>query len=82
MFWEDLLQKTIEKSPNIAWENYKSARTIFNYISIELSKHMWYKHTQLDDVTLTTIEYKAEDYNEENDVPLEIPNNLITEWKW
>ncbi len=82
MFWEDRLQKSIEESPNISWKNYKSARTVFNHISIKLSQYMWYNPVQLDDVTLTTIEYKTEDYLEENDIPLEIPKDLITQWKW
>ncbi len=81
MFWEDRLQKTIEESPNITWKNYKSARTVFNSISIELSKFMWYKPIQLDDITLTTIEYKN-NYDEKEDISLKIPDRFITEWKW
>jgi serine phosphatase RsbU (regulator of sigma subunit) len=82
MFWEDRLQKAIEDAPNIAEKDFKSARTIFNHISIQLSKFMWYNPIQLDDITLVTIEYKAPDYKEENDIPLEIPEDLYTEWKW
>jgi hypothetical protein len=82
MFWEDRLQKVIEESPNINWKDYKSARTVFNNISIKLSQHMWYNPVQLDDVTLTTIEYKSPDYDEENDIPLWVPDDLITQWKW
>ncbi len=82
MFWENLLQRTIEEAPNISWEKYKSARTMFNHISIELSKFMGYKYTQLDDITLTTIEYKDTDYDITNDIPLEIHKDFITEWKW
>lgn len=82
MFGEDRLQKAIENAPNLRWKNYKSARTVFNNISIELSKFMWYKYIQLDDITLVTIEYKASDYNKENDISLNLPQDLITEWKW
>ena len=82
MFWEERLQKTIEEAPNIKWKNYKSAKTVFNHITIKLSQYMWYNPKQLDDITLTTVEYKAPDYSEENDISLEIPNDLITEWKW
>lgn len=82
MFWEDRLQDVIENSPNINWKDYKSARTIFNNISIQLSKFMGYNPVQLDDVTLVTIEYKNENYKEEEDVPKEIPDDLITQWKW
>ena len=82
MFWEDRLQQTIEESPNLSWKKIKSARTVFNHISIKLSQFMWYNPLQLDDVTLAVIEYKAEDYNQEDDIPLEIPEDLITQWKW
>ena len=82
MFWEDRLQKAIEEAPNIKWQNYKSARTVFNHISIQLSKFMWYNPIQLDDITLTVIEYKTPNYSEENDISLNIPDDLITEWKW
>ncbi len=82
MFWEDRLQKAIEDSPNISEKDFKSARTIFNHISIQLSKFMWYNPIQLDDITLVTIEYKTSDYKEENDIPLEIPEDLMTQWKW
>ena len=82
MLWEDNLQRIIEESPNVEWTKCKSARTVFNHISIELSRFMWYKHVQLDDVTLTTIEYKSPEYDENLDIPLKIPNSLMTEWKW
>jgi len=82
MFWEDRLQQTIEDSPNLSWKDYKSARTVFNHISIKLSQYMWYKPVQLDDITLATIEYKDKDYSPKDDIPLEIPNDLITQWKW
>jgi len=82
MFWEDRLEKTIEDSPNLSWKDYKSARTVFNHISIKLSQYMWYNPVQLDDITLATIEYKDINYSLEEDIPLEIPSDLITQWKW
>lgn len=82
MFWEDNLQRVIEEAPNVKWQSNKSARTVFNHITIELSRYMWYKHAQFDDITLTTIEYKSEEYDENLDVSLEIPDSFITEWKW
>jgi len=82
MFGEDNLQRVIEEAPNVKWQQKKSARTVFNHISIELSRFMGYKHAQFDDITLTTIEYKTEDYDESADIPLEIPNTFMTEWKW
>ena len=81
-FLEDRLEETINKSPNMVWKDYKTARTVFNNITIELSKFMWYNPVQLDDVTLLTIDYKSEDYDEKKDVSLDIPEGLITEWKW
>lgn len=82
MFWEDRLVEAIEKSPNLAHKNYKSARSVFNNITIELSKFMWYKHAQLDDVTLATIHYKPEDFDIAHDFDSEIPDQFLTEWKW
>jgi hypothetical protein len=40
MFLENRLEETIKKSPNINGKNYKSARSVFNNITIELSKFM------------------------------------------
>ncbi|MDQ7009749.1 MAG: PP2C family protein-serine/threonine phosphatase [Candidatus Gracilibacteria bacterium] len=82
MFGEDRLQEVIQNSPNISGKDYKSARTVFNNITIKLSQYMGYNPLQLDDITLATIEYKADDYNSEEDIPLEIPKDLITQWKW
>ena len=81
-FLEDRLEEAINKSPNMVWKDYKTARTVFNNITIELSKFMWYNPVQLDDVTLLTIDYKSEDYDEKKDVSLDIPEGFITEWKW
>jgi len=82
IFWEDRLEEAINTSPNMPWKNYKSARSIFNNISISLSKFMWYKHVQLDDVTLAVVHYKQDDYNKDEDFPEEIKDEFITERKW
>ena len=82
MFWEQRLIDSIEDAPLIKWTNFKSSQSIFNNITIELSKFMWYKHIQLDDITLATIYYKWNNYNKNNDFKDEISNDFITEWKW
>ena len=81
-FWEDRLIQAIEESPNAPNCNYKTARSVYNNITIELSKFMWYKHVQLDDITLAVIHYKWDQYNSENDMPADIPDELLTEWRW
>lgn len=80
MFGEDRLQEAIEKAPDIIWKEYKSAQSIFNNITIELSKFMWYKHCQLDDITLAVIHYKWEDNTDDNSH--ELSHDFITEWEW
>lgn len=82
MFGEDRLVEAIEKAPNVPNKKYKSSRSIFNNITIELSKFMWYKHAQLDDVTLATIHYKWEDFDIANDFDEEIWDEYLTERKW
>lgn len=82
IFWEQRLEEAINSSPNVSWKDYKSARSIFNNISINLSKFMWYKHVQLDDVTLAVIHYKGDDYDKSKDYKEEIPNEFITERNW
>lgn len=82
MFLENRLEKAIENAPNVNNNNYKSAKSVFNNITIELSKFMWYKHTQLDDITLAVIHYKWLDYDEKNDFEEDISDDFITEWKW
>lgn len=82
IFWEDRLEEAINSAPTLFWKDYKSARTIFNNITISLSKFMWYKHLQLDDVTLAVVHYKPENYDNSNDVPEVIGSEFITEWKW
>lgn len=84
MFWEDRLMQAIESAPNQDWENHKSASTVFNNITIELSKFMWYKYIQLDDITLVSMHYKDISLwlSVENNINKEIPSEFITEWKW
>ncbi len=82
IYWEDRLEETINKSPELPWANYKTARWVFNEITKSLSKFMWYRHMQLDDVTLAVIQYKPEWYKKENDFNEEIPKDFITEWNW
>ena len=82
MFLEERLEESINNSPNLQGGNYKSARSIFNNITIDLSKFMGYKHVQLDDVTLAVIHYKSYDYAPEKDTPALIPDDFITEWNW
>jgi len=79
MFWEDRLIEAINKSPN--WkDNKKTTNTVFNNITIELSKFMWYKHCQLDDVTLAVVHYKWEQESETKHQI--ISKDFITEWSW
>lgn len=82
MFGEDLLVSTIESSPEIGTHKIKTARSIFKNISITLSKFMGYKHVQLDDITLVTIQYESPEYILEDDCSEEMSEDFITEWKW
>ncbi len=82
MFWEDNIIEAIEKAPELYWSWYKSAMSVFNNITINLSKFMWYKHVQLDDITLVVIQYKSANYEKEKDVESLIPNEVLTEWHW
>lgn len=82
MFGEFNLIRAIEEAPEIWSHKIKTARSVFKNVSIHLSKFMWYKHTQLDDVTLITIQYKSSDYIREEDCSEELHDDFITEWKW
>lgn len=81
MFGEARLQKAIENAPNLPGKSHKSARSVFNNITIELSRFMGYKNVQLDDITLVVVHYKWDDIIE-NDVNIDIPWDFITEWNW
>jgi serine phosphatase RsbU (regulator of sigma subunit) len=82
LFWEERLESAIMKAPEIGWEWHKTARSIFNNVTIQLSHFMWYKYNQLDDITLVVIQYKPDNYNRNNDVNKEISKEFITEWSW
>jgi len=82
LFWENRLEEAINNAPNVEWKKYKSSRSVFNNITINLSKFMWYKHIQLDDITLAVIQYKTEDYKKEDDFPEVINKDFITDWNW
>ena len=82
MFWEDRLIQAIEESPNVEWKDYKSAKSVFKNITIELSKFMWYKYDQLDDITLVVAQYKPNDYDITKDFSEHISDELVTEWNW
>lgn len=80
MFGEKRIIEAIEKSPEVYW-NKKTARWVFNSITIELSRFMWYKHKQLDDITLVVLHYNWNDIIE-NDFEENISEEFITEWNW
>ena len=80
MFGEDRLIQAIEDAPDI--QGIKTARSIFKNISITLSKFMGYRHIQLDDITLATIQYTSPLYNKDDDCSPEMEDDFITEWKW
>jgi len=85
MFGEDGLLNAIQTSPNILLngKERKTAKSVFNNITISLSRFMWYKHTQHDDVTLVVCHYKWEDVINDNLAdPEDIDDSFITEWRW
>ncbi|MCH2188433.1 serine/threonine-protein phosphatase [Candidatus Gracilibacteria bacterium] len=81
MFGESRLIEAIEKAPDIEKNGLKSAQSVFNNITIELSKFMGYHHAQLDDITLGVIHYTGEK-GLQNDISSQIPEEMITEWHW
>ncbi|MDQ1343486.1 MAG: PPM-type phosphatase protein [Patescibacteria group bacterium] len=64
----------------IASANDKTARGIFNHITIELSRFMGYQHRQFDDITLITVQFREND--DLSKAHKEIPSEMITEWNW
>lgn len=74
MFGIDRLLDVIEKTSD------KSARGVFNQVTIELSRFMGYKHRQFDDITLIAVEFRTADA--ESKAPKEVPSSMITEWNW
>lgn len=82
MFGEQRLMDAIENAPEIQWKPYKTAKSVFKNITIELSKFMGYKFTQLDDITLVTVQYKPEDYDITKDFSEDLSDDFVTEWNW
>lgn len=82
MFGIDRLMEVIQNTGE------KTARTIFQNITIELSKFMGYGHRQFDDITLIVVHYRQEESplvtGEITTSPdqIHIPNEFITEWNW
>ncbi len=64
----------------VAAANDKTARGIFNHITLELSRFMGYSHRQFDDITLITIHFREND--EESKALKNLPPEMITEWNW
>jgi sigma-B regulation protein RsbU (phosphoserine phosphatase) len=58
----------------------KSARGIFNHLTMELSRFMGYSHRQFDDITLITVHLRENE--NESAAPKELPPQMITEWNW
>jgi len=81
MFWEQRLVDAVQNSPTLPWTGIKTARWVFNNITIELSKFLWYKHRQFDDITLVVAHYNGAEAIE-NDFPEDISKDFITEWDW
>lgn len=81
MFLEQRLVEAIENSPETKEFWIKTARSVFNNITIELSKFMWYKYVKFDDITLAVVHYRW-DKNIKDDFPEEISEDFITEWNW
>lgn len=82
LFGEQRLEEAIFNAPKLPGTNYKTARSVFNNITIKLSNFMGYKFRQLDDITLIVIQYKPEDYDITKDFSTDIPKDFITEWYW
>jgi len=80
MFGEDRLINAILSAPTLPWGNIRTAQSVFNNITIELSRFMGYSHTQLDDVTLMVLHYT--DKKDTTSFPTELPPEFITEWNW
>lgn len=75
MYWIDRLMDQIEK----CW--IKTAQWVYNTITIDLSRWMWYNHKQFDDITLMVMHYRWDDIIENDASPI-IPEENITEWNW
>lgn len=78
LFWVDRIIESVMKC------DQKSAPSIFQQITIDLSAFMGYKHKQYDDITLTVVKYlppgsKWVTYGE---IANSIDTVHITEWNW
>ena len=82
MFGEQRLMDSIMRTPFLKNQNIKTAQWVFNNITIELSQFMGYKHAQFDDITLWVIHYRWKNEEIKNDFSPEIPEEMITEWRW
>ncbi len=82
MFWENRLIEAIEQTKIEKNKNYKSASKVFNNITTQLSKFMWYNFVQLDDITLTVIQYKDENHGKNEWDFKKIDKDFITQWNW
>lgn len=82
LFGEQRLVDAIQNAPIVEKLWYKTATSVFKNISINLSNFMWYKFTQLDDITLWVIQYKPKNFNEEKDINKKIEKEFIAEWQW
>jgi len=78
LFTVDRVVESINKTKD------KSARAIFQQITIDLSAFMGYKHKQYDDITLAVVQYLPERMiaGTTMDIPDKIDKTLITEWNW
>ena len=81
MFGEQRLKEAVEKAPNLPGQERKSARSVFNNITIELSKFMGYKHVQLDDITLVVMHYRWDKEVVDN-FSENISKDFLAEWYW
>ncbi len=63
----------------VAEASDKTARGIFNHVTMKLSQFMGYNHRQFDDITLITVHYHENRFSE---APKELPKEVVTEWNW
>lgn len=75
MFWIERLMKAIED----AW--IKSTQWVFNSITSELSRFMWYNHKQFDDITLIVLKYKEWSWDSP-DLWYWVSKEFLAEWDW
>lgn len=78
LFWVDRIVESVMKCGE------KTAMSIFEQITIDLSAFMWYKYKQYDDITLSVVRYnsRAGGGKTVSDVAEKIDIAHITEWNW